>query len=92
MQIAHTKKMRLLHEVKGVEEAPMRKIVGIFEEAHQADIHNRTTNSITNTVAGVLTDFINNSVAGVLTHLQDNYSHLMPHDLLEWEDITKNTI
>ena len=45
-----------------------------------ADIHNRTTNSI------------NNNVAEVLTRLQDNYIQLIPHELLEREDIVKKTI
>ena len=44
------------------------------------DIRNRTTKSI------------NDTVAGVLMHLQDNCGQLMPHDLLEREDIVKKTI
>ena len=37
-------------------------------------------------------NFINDTVAGVLTYLQDNYGQLMPHKLLEREDIVKKTI
>ena len=57
----------------------MKQIFGMAEEAYLADIRNSTTNSI------------NNNVTGVLTHLQDNYGQLMPHELLEQEDIVKNT-
>ena len=45
-----------------------------------ADICNRTTNSIKDTVAGVL------------THLQKNYGQLMPHEFLKREDIVKQYI
>ena len=34
---------------------------------------------------------INDTVAGILTHLQENYGQLMPHELLEQEDIVKKT-
>ena len=63
-----------------MEQALVQKIVGLFEEAYLADIRNSTKNSI------------NNTVVGVLTHLQDNYSQLIPHELLEQEDIIKKTI
>ena len=36
--------------------------------------------------------FINYTLVGVLTHLQDNYGQLIPHNLLEREDIVKKTI
>ena len=49
----------------------------MVEETYLADIRNSTTNAI------------NNTVAGVLAHLQENYNHLMPHELLEREDIVK---
>ena len=39
-----------------------------------------------------MTNSINDTVAGLLTHLQDKYSQLMPHELLEWEDIVNKTI
>ena len=39
-----------------------------------------------------MTEFINDTVASVLTHLQENYGHLMPHKLLEREDIVNKTI
>ena len=58
----------------------MQQIVGMSEEAYLADIRNRTLESI------------NNTVAGILTHLQDKYSQLMPHELLEREDIVKKMI
>ena len=45
-----------------------------------ADIRNRTMNPT------------NKTVAGVIKHLQDNYGQLMPHKLLEWEDISKKKI
>ena len=80
MRIAHTKELRLFREVTGVEQALVQQIVGMVEEAYLAGIRNRTMNSI------------NDTVTGVLTHLQDNYGHLMPHELLEREDIVKKTI
>ena len=35
---------------------------------------------------------INDTMEGVLTHLQENYGQLMPHDILEREDIINKTI
>ena len=58
MRIAHTEEVHLFHEVTGVEQALVQKIVGTAKTAYLTDILNRTTN------------FINNTVAGVLTHLQ----------------------
>ena len=49
----------------------MQQIVDMVEEAHLMDIHNQTKNPT------------NATVADVLTHLQDNYGHLMPHEILE---------
>ena len=49
-------------------------------KAYLAVIRNRTTSSV------------NNTVADVLTYLQENYGQLMPHKLLEREDIFKKTI
>ena len=43
------------------------------------ETRNRTTNSI------------NDTVEGLLTKLQENYGQLMPHKLLEREDIAKKT-
>ena len=45
-----------------------------------ADIRNRTTNSI------------NDTAEVVLMHIQENYSQLMPHELLEQEDIVNEMI
>ena len=80
MRIAHTKEMRLFHEVTEVEQALVQKIVGTAEADYLADIRNRTTNSI------------NNTVAGILTHLKEKYGQLIPHELLEREDTAKKTI
>ena len=71
MRITHTKEVRLFHDVTGSEQALIQHIVGTVEEAYLSDIRNRTTNSI------------NDTLAGVLTHLQYNYSQLMTHELLE---------
>ena len=56
MRIAHTKEVRLFREVKGVEQDLVQQIVGTVEEAYLVDIRTRTTNSIKDTVAGVITD------------------------------------
>ena len=77
-QIAHTEKVRLFREVKGVEQA-LVIFFATVKEAHLADIRNRTKNSI------------NDTVVDVLTHLQDNYSKLMTHKLLEREEIFNKT-
>ena len=61
MWIAHTEEVRLFREVTGVEQALVQQIVGTVEEAYLAYIRNRTTNSI------------NDTVVGVLMHLKDNY-------------------
>ena len=63
-----------------VEQALVQQIVGTANEAYLKDTYNRTTESI------------NNTVARVLTNLQYNYGQLMPHKLLEPEDIAKKTI
>ena len=60
MRITHTKEVRLLREVTGAEQALAQQTVGTVEEAYLSDILNRTTNSI------------NNTMLGVLTHLQEN--------------------
>ena len=57
----------------------MQKIVGTVEEENLVDIHNRTKNLIKDTVAGEL------------THLQEKYGQLMPHEILEREDIVNKT-
>ena len=77
MRITHTKELHLFQEVTGVEQALVQKIVDMVEESYVAYIHNGTMNSI------------NDTVANVLTHLQDSYIQLMPHELLEREDIIK---
>ena len=65
--------------MRGEEQAIVQQIVARVKEAYLADIRNRTKNSI------------NDTMAEVLTHLQDNYGHLMPHEILEREDIVKKT-
>ena len=66
--------MHLLQEVTEVGQALVQKIVATVKEAYLTDICNRVTNSIKNTVAGVL------------THLQDNYGYLMTKGLLERDE------
>ena len=80
MRISHTKEGRLFGEVTVVEQALVQQIVGTVEDIYLADICNRTTKSI------------NDTVTVVLTHLQDKYVQLMPYNLLEREDIVKKTI
>ena len=79
-RIVHTEEVRLLREVMGVEQALEQKTVGMVEEVYLAGIRNRTTKSI------------NNIMAGVLTHTQDNYSQFMPHNILKREVIVKKLI
>ena len=80
MRIAHTKEVRLFCEATGAEQALVKQIVGTVEESYMADIRNRTTNSI------------NDTAEVVLMHIQENYSQLMPHELLEREDIVNEMI
>ena len=80
MWIAHTEEVRLFYEVTGVEQALVQQIVGTVEEVYLADIRNRNT------------DYINNTVVGVLTHLKENGGRLMTHELLEREEILNKTI
>ena len=70
MQIWHIKGVCLFCEVTGVEEALVQQIVGMVGAAYLSDNRNSTTNSI------------NDTVTGVLTHLQENYGRLIPHELL----------
>ena len=63
-----------------MEQALVQKIVCTGKVAYLAYILNRTKNSK------------NYTVVGLLTHLQENYGQLMPHELLEWEDVYKKTI
>ena len=72
--------MRLFQEVTVVEQALVQKIVSTVKEAYLTYICNRTTNSI------------NGTTVDLLTRLQDNYGHLIPHELPECEDIVKKTI
>ena len=69
--------MRLFREVMGVEQALVQQIVATLKEAYLVDIHNRTTNSISGTVADVR------------VQLQENYGQLMLHKLLERRHIVK---
>ena len=55
MRISHTKEVRLLREVTGVEQALVPFVFDTVEEVYLADINNRTTKSTNNTMAGVLT-------------------------------------
>ena len=80
MRIVHTEEVRLFSEVTGVEQALVKHIVVTVKEAYITDICNSTTAPI------------NNTMEGVITHLQDKYGQLMPHKLLEREDIVKKTI
>ena len=80
MQIMHPKEVRLFREVTVVEQDLPRQIIGTVEASYLADIRNRTTK------------LINDTVAGVLTNLQENYGQLMPHKLLEREDIVRKII
>ena len=80
MRIAHTKEVCLFLEVTGVDQALFQQIFGMVEKNYLADIYNRKTN------------FINDTVAGLFTNLQENYGQLMPHKLLERDDIMKKTI
>ena len=64
----------------GVEQALVQQIVGTVKSAYLADICNRTKISI------------NDTMAGVLTLLQEDYSQLMTHELLEQEDTTKKPV
>ena len=80
IRFAHTEELCLFCEVTRIEQALMQEIIGTVEEAYLMDICNRTTNSI------------NDTAMGILTHLQDNYGQLMPHELLEREEIVKKTI
>ena len=57
----HTEEVFLFREVTGVEQALVQQIIGTVEEEYLANILNRTTK------------YINNTLAGVLTHLQNNY-------------------
>ena len=54
MRIAHTKDVRLFREVTVVEQSLMHQIVVRVEEAYLADIHNRTMNSINDTMSNVI--------------------------------------
>ena len=55
MWIAHTKRVRLFLQVKGVEQVLVQQIISTVKEAYLADIRNRTTNYINDTVTDVLT-------------------------------------
>ena len=60
-----------------MEEALVQQIVGMVGAAYLSDNRNSTTNSI------------NDTVTGVLTVLQENYGQLTPHELLEREEIVR---
>ena len=52
----------------------------MVDEAYLTDIRNHTNNSI------------NNTVTDVLNRLQDNYCHLISHELLERKHVVKKMI
>ena len=79
MRIAHMEEVCIFREVMGSEQALVQQIVVTVEEEYLADIRNRTTKPI------------NDTVVSVLTHLKDNYGQLMPHKLLEREEIIRRT-
>ena len=62
--------MRLFWEGTGVQQALVQQKFAPVEEAYLADIRNRTTNSI------------NDTVADMPTHLQDKYGQLITHKFL----------
>ena len=74
MRITNTKELRIFREVMVVYQSLIQKIIVTVEDTYLADIRNRTTNSI------------NNTVEDVLTHLKYNYGQLMPHKLLECKE------
>ena len=80
MRIEHTKAARLFREVMGVEQSFIQNIITTVEDTYLAYIQHLTTN------------LINNTMADVLTHLKDHYGQLIPNELLEREDMVKNTI
>ena len=55
MRIAHTKEVRLFREMMRVQQALVKQIVSAVGEYYLADIHKHTTDSISDTVANVLT-------------------------------------
>ena len=63
MRTAHTEEALLFHEVTGVEQYLSQQIVGMVEATNLEDVRNRTTNSINDTVAGVLTHFNKTTVS-----------------------------
>ena len=70
----------MFQEVTVVEKALVYQIISTVEELYLADIRNCTTN------------YINDTNVEMLNRLQENYSQLMPHELLEPKDIVNNTI
>ena len=71
--------MRLFCEVTRVEQYLVKKIFSPAEEAYIVYIQNRNTNPT------------NDTVVDVLTHPKENYGQLMPHKILEREDIVNKT-
>ena len=55
MRIVHTKEVCLFLEVAVIEQSLVQQIVGTVKAAYLEYIHNRTTNTINDTVTGVLT-------------------------------------
>ena len=63
----------------GVKQALVEQIMATVKEAYFADICNRTTNSI------------NDTAADVLTHFQKKCDQLVPHELLDHKGIIETT-
>ena len=76
----HTEAVCLFLKVIGEDQYLIQQIITTLDETYLSDIHNKTTNSI------------NDSLDNVLTHLQCNYVQLMPHELLENKDKLKKNI
>ena len=74
---AHTEEVILFRKVTGIKQDLLQQIFATVKKEYLAGIQNCTTHSIRNTVADVL------------THLQENYGQLMPHKILERQDIVK---
>ena len=80
MIISHTKCVRLFCQLTGFNQALVQQMFTTVKEAYLGVFINRMMNSI------------NDTVDGALIHLQDDYGQLMPHAILEREDIPNKTM
>ena len=80
MIISHTKCVRLFCQLTGFKQALVQQMFTTVKEAYLGFFRNRMMNSI------------NDTVDGALIHLQDDYGQLMPHEILEREDISNKTM